>query len=298
MPSSSPSYETFSHAVCGDYAVHARTTVTFDGAQSTIRNGDVGLFPGTSITYVEFPNFLNGGPIYAASEAFADSVTANHVAFLEVRADGVSIPNEIGGLTFTPGTYRSADAIGVAVNTNVTLDGNNETNPVFLFQAPTALTVAANVDFILMNGARFENIFWALGSSATLGTYITLPGSILAGKSITFGEGAELKGCALAQVAVTFESGGYVTSGKNAQYDGESLTSGKNAQYDGGESLTSGKNAQYDGESLSEEGLTYDTIPVDERSAIVQFVNTVYRVWISAMRWICETDPLVPRPLF
>jgi hypothetical protein len=222
MPSTSPSYETLSHSVCQDYAVHGRITVSFDGLQSTIRNGDVGLYPGTTpattIYSAVYPNYVDGGPIYAASETFADSVTANHDAFLEVRVDGVSISNEIGGLTFTPGTYRSADTLSVAVSTIVTLDGNNETNPIFLFQAPTALTVGSNVHFILKNGARFENIFWTLGSAATLGAYATLPGSIMAGKSITFGEGSELIGCALAQESVTFESGGYVTSGKNAQY--------------------------------------------------------------------------------
>jgi hypothetical protein len=218
MPSSSPSIETLAHAVCQDYAVHARLTVKFDGLQSTINSGDVGLFPGTTpattIASAVDPFYVDGGPIYAASEAFADSVTANHAAFLEVRADGVNIANEIGGVTFSPGTYRSVDAIGAAVNTIVTLDGNNETHPVFIFQAPTAMTIGANVDFILNDGARVENIFWVVGSAATLGAYISLPGSILAGKSITFGEGAGLDGCALAQESVTFESKGFMTSGK------------------------------------------------------------------------------------
>jgi hypothetical protein len=213
MPSASPSYETLSHSVCQDYAVHGRSKVTFDGRQSTIRNGDVGLYPGTSITSAVYPNYVDGGPIYAASETFAETVTANHDAFMEVRADGVNITDEIGGSIFTPGTYRSASAFNVAVNTIVTLDGEDEPNPTFLFQAVTALTVGANVHFLLINGARFENVFWALGTAATLGAYVTLPGSILAGTSITFGEGSELKGCALAQVAVTFESGGFVTSG-------------------------------------------------------------------------------------
>jgi hypothetical protein len=222
MPSSAPSLETLSHLICGDYAVHARKTVRFDSAQSTINNGDVGLYPGTTPTTTiysaVYPNYVDGGPIYAASASFADSVTANHAAFLEVRADGVNITNEIGGVTFTPGTYRSADAIGAAVNTIVTLDGNNETFPVFLFQAPTAMTIASNVDFIMKNGATFDNIFWVLGTAATLGAYITLPGSILAGESVTLGEGAEVKGCVLAQKSVTFESKGTVTSGKRGQY--------------------------------------------------------------------------------
>jgi hypothetical protein len=206
--------------VCQDYAVHGRTFVHFNGLQSTIRNGDVGLFPGIppalTIFSANYPNYVNGGEIYAASEAFADSVTANHASFLAVQAAGVTITAEIGGLTFLPGTYRSAGvtgALNIAVDTFVTLDGNNEPNPTFIFQAPTALTVGANVYFILKNGARIGDVFWALGTAATIGADATLPGSILAGSSITFGKDSELEGCALAQEAVTFENGGYVTSG-------------------------------------------------------------------------------------
>jgi hypothetical protein len=109
---------------------------------------------------------------------------------------------EIGGLTFTPGTHRSDSAINFAYGTVVTLDGRNETNPVFLFIAGSTLVTAADTYFILKNGAKAENVRWALGTAATLGANSVIEGSILAGTSITFGTKSKLYGCALAQAAV------------------------------------------------------------------------------------------------
>jgi hypothetical protein len=117
---------------------------------------------------------------------------------------------EIGGLTFTPGTYRSGSAINLAYGTVVTLDGLNNPNPDFLFIADSTLVTAADTSFILINGAKAENVYWALGTAATLGANSVLEGSILAGTAITFGTKSELHGCALAQSAVTFESEGSV----------------------------------------------------------------------------------------
>jgi hypothetical protein len=92
----------------------------------------------------------------------------------------------------------------------VTLDGLNEPNPVFLFQAGSTLVTAADTHFILKNGAKAENVYWALGTAATLGANSIVVGSILAGTAITFGTKSELRGCALAQSAVTFESDGSI----------------------------------------------------------------------------------------
>jgi hypothetical protein len=174
---------------------------------STIHGGDVGVFPGTSITgsYT-----FKGGQVVLDSNAFATSVTAAHAAAMEVRVDGIAMAIEIGGLTFTPGTYRSGSAINFAYGTVVTLDGNNEANPVFLFQSLTTLVTAADTSFILKNGAKAENVYWALGTAATLGANSVVEGSILAGTAITFGTKSELHGCALAQSAVTFESEGSI----------------------------------------------------------------------------------------
>jgi hypothetical protein len=78
-----------------------------------------------------------------------------------------------------------------------------------LYLAST-LTTAADTYFILKNGTKAENVYWAIGSAATLGANSVLEGSILAGTSITFGTGSELRGCALAKAAGTFSSNGYI----------------------------------------------------------------------------------------
>jgi hypothetical protein len=211
-PSSAPSFESISHDVCENFAVHARTTVTFAGAMSTVHGGDMGVSPGTSITgsYTFDGEGQHAGGMVLDSSDFAASVLVAHAAAMEVRADENAMEIEIGGLTFTPGTYRSGSAINFAYGTVVTLDGLNATNPVFLFQAGSTLVTAADTSFILKNGAKAENVYWALGAAATLGANSVLEGSILAGTAITFGTKSALHGCALAQSAVTFESEGSV----------------------------------------------------------------------------------------
>ena len=109
-----------------------------------------------------------------------------------------------------PGTYRSDSAINFAYGTTATLDGLSEPNPVFLFQAGSTLITGANTHFILTNGAKAENVLWALGTAATLGASSVPQGSILTGTAITFGTKSLLHGCALAQSAVTFESEGSI----------------------------------------------------------------------------------------
>jgi hypothetical protein len=126
------------------------------------------------------------------------------------RPDEVIMEIEMGGVTFTPGTYRSGSAINFAHGTTVTLDAQGNADAVFLFQAGTTLVTAADTSFNLINGARAENIIWALGSAATLGARSVVEGSIMAGTAITFGTDSELHGCALALSAVTFESQGSV----------------------------------------------------------------------------------------
>jgi hypothetical protein len=211
-PSDSPSVdatvESLSHSLCQNFAVFAGTTITFDGVTTTIHSGDVGVFPGTSITgsYV-----IENGTISTAndSENFASSLLPAHTAAMAARSNTTTI-SEIGGLTFTPGTYRSGSAINLAAG-SVTLDGLNQPNPVFLFQAVTTLVTGGGTSFNLINGATSDNVVWALGTSASLGGSSVLKGSILAKAAITFGTQSELRGCALAiNEAVTFASEGSV----------------------------------------------------------------------------------------
>jgi hypothetical protein len=175
-----------------------------------VNGGDVGVSPGTSITgsYTFHSDGQNTGKVVLDSSAFAASVLTAHAEAMAIPGTAIGI--EIGGRTFTPGTYRSGSAINFAYGTVVTLNGLNDPNPTFLFQAGSTLVTAANTYFILKNGAKAENIYWVLGTAATLGANSVLEGSILAGTAITFGTKSELHGCALAQSAVTFESEGYI----------------------------------------------------------------------------------------
>jgi hypothetical protein len=200
---------TFRNEVCQDFAVHARTTVAFSADGSTkIHDGDVGLHPGTSITGT--PQFVDDGEIVTDSTDFAATVVAAHAAAIALgQPNEQTMAIEMGGVTFTPGIYRSGSAINFAVGTTVTLDGDGE----YLFIAGTTLVTAANTNFILLNGASAANVLWALGTAATLGADSVLEGSILAGTAITFGANSEVHGCVLAQSAVTFASGGSVKPG-------------------------------------------------------------------------------------
>lgn len=167
----------------------------------------MGVSPGTSITGDH--EFLQGGGQDASpedSDDFADSVTAAHFAAMKVRSDGIQMKKEMGGELFTPGTYKSDSAINIAHGTVVTLSGEG----FYLFQVGTTLVTGAGTKIILTNGARAENVIWALGTTATLGASSVLEGSILAGTAITFGKQAELHGCALSQSYVMFESEGSI----------------------------------------------------------------------------------------
>jgi hypothetical protein len=202
------------NGACENFALHARDTITFAGAaDSVITNGDVGVAPGTSITGNHA--IVNGQTqTTSGSSDFATAVMFNHADLRSRREDetywGIGI-YEIGGKTFTPGTYRVGEAINFATGADVTLDGGGDEDAVFLFQAGSTLTTAANKKFILQNGAKAENIIWALGTGATLGANSVVEGSILAGSAITVGIGATVNGCAIAMTAVSFETEGFVT---------------------------------------------------------------------------------------
>jgi hypothetical protein len=104
----------------------------------------------------------------------------------------------IAGLTLVPGLYKFTSGLGIT-GSDVTLSGS-ETD-VWIFQIATDLVVANGVQVILAGGAQAANIFWQVGTSATLGTSCVFQGTILADQSISLGTGATLNGRALASIA-------------------------------------------------------------------------------------------------
>lgn len=177
------------------FAVLAGTTVTNTGP-STI-NGNLGVHPGTAVS--GFPPGTVNGSIHTADavaqQAKTDLVTAYDDA--ASRGPAVTVAGDLGGLTVTNGVYRSASSLGLTGT--LTLDAQGNADAVFIFQAGSTLTTAAGSRVNLVNGAQSCNVFWQVGSSATLGAGSTFTGSILALTSITLGDSVTLNGRALAR---------------------------------------------------------------------------------------------------
>jgi len=177
------------------FAVLAGSTVTNTGP-STI-NGDLGLSPGTAVT--GFPPGTVNGTTQAANavalEAKADLTAAYDNAV--GRTPATPAPADLGGRTLTPGVYQSASSL--ALTGELELDAKGDPNAVFVFQAGSTLISASASRVRLVNGAQPCNVFWQVGSSATLGTTTNFAGNILALTSITMNDGVKLNGRALAR---------------------------------------------------------------------------------------------------
>ncbi len=176
------------------YAVLAATTVTAPGA--IVVNGDLGLWPGTSVTGFP-PATVNGTTNVdnpAAAAAQADLLTAFDY-LMNTVPPGATEAGNIGGSTLPPGVYTAASTLAVTSG-NLTLDAQGDPNAVWIFQIGTALDVTTQV--ILANGAQASNVFWEVGSSATIDVGAVMQGNILALTSVTTNLGATLNGRALA----------------------------------------------------------------------------------------------------
>jgi type VI secretion system secreted protein VgrG len=186
--------------------VVAGSTVTNTGATTTIV-GDVGVSPGTAITGIPAGQ-PTGGAIHAGDAAAATAQTNLTTAYNDLagRACGTNLTSlDLGGLTLPPGVYcfnSSAQLTGT-----LTLDGQGTANAVFVFQIGSTLTTASSAAVTLIGGAQANNVYWQVGSSATLGTGTAFRGNIVALASITLNSGTSLTGRALARnAAVTLNT--------------------------------------------------------------------------------------------
>jgi hypothetical protein len=177
------------------YAVLAGQTVTNTGP-STI-NGDLGVTPGAAIT--GFPPGTVNGTIHAADavalQAQSDLTTAYNDA--AGRTPPAAVPSDLGGLKLTGGVYKSASAL--QLTGALTLDAQGDPNSVFIFQAASTLITASASRVNLVNGAQPCNVFWQVGSSATLGTSSVFVGNIMALTSISMNNAVTVQGRALAR---------------------------------------------------------------------------------------------------
>ena len=186
-----------------DFAVLGGQTVTNTGP--SVITGDLGVSPGSAVT--GFPPGTVFGTIHAADAVATQAQTDLTTAYNDAagRTPATALPGDIGGLTLTDGVYNASSSLGLTGT--VTFDGQGDPNAVFIIQVGSALTTASGSVVNLINGAQACNVFWQVGSSATLGTNSTFVGNVLALTSISATTGANVNGRLLARNgAVTLDT--------------------------------------------------------------------------------------------
>ncbi|MEI6755063.1 MAG: ice-binding family protein [Paludibacter sp.] len=189
-----------------DFALLAGSAVTNTGATNI--TGNLGLSPGTSIGGFP-PGILTGTQqinTNLATQGKLDLTAAYNDAAGRTSKDIVTLSGNIGGLTLTPGLYKSTSSLAISSG-DLTFDAKGNNNAVFIIQVASSLTTTSARQVVLTNAASASNIFWQVGSSATFGTTSVFKGTIMAMQSITFNTGATLDGRALAR------TGGIVLAG-------------------------------------------------------------------------------------
>jgi ice-binding like protein len=178
------------------YGILAGSTVTCVTG-GTIK-ADVGVSPGSTLT--GFPPCTITGTTHLADAAAAtaqNDLTTAYNALAGLACGTTVTPADLGGRTLAPGVYCAATSL--AVTGTVTLDGQGNANALFVFQMGSTLTTGTTANVALINGAQAKNVYWQVGSSATLGTGTTFRGTIAALTSITLNDNATMLGRALAR---------------------------------------------------------------------------------------------------
>ncbi|MDX6649510.1 MAG: hypothetical protein QOJ97_1461 [Solirubrobacteraceae bacterium] len=182
----------------------ARPFVVLGGQEVTntgpsVLNGDLGVAPGTSLTGFGSPAVVNGATHNndgVANQAQADLTTAYNVAAGQTPATNLTGQN-LGGLTLAAGAYKYTSS--AFLTGTLTLDAANDPNAQFVIQIGSSLTTASASRVELVRGASPCNVYWQIGSSATLGTTTRFQGNLMALTSISLNNGASVTGRVLAR---------------------------------------------------------------------------------------------------
>lgn len=183
------------------FGIIAGTAVSNNAGFSKINNLDVGIYPGARSSITGFPPaIIVNGALYASDDLTPVGIAATllqakkDLTSAYLYAEGATSPapasvsGDQGGKTLAPGIYKSTSTLLIS-NGDLTLDAQGDINAVWIFQVASALTTVggAGGNVILSGGAQAKNVYWQVGSSATLGGYTNFKGNILALTSITMG---------------------------------------------------------------------------------------------------------------
>jgi hypothetical protein len=183
----------------GPFAVMATSSIS--GTGPTQIYGDVGLNPGSA---QGIPPAQVHGTIHIDDQAIINAQSDLLAAYNDAisrSVTSVSLPGNMGGLTFTPGLYTNSSSVliqGAGPANNVTLDAQGDPNAIFIFKMGSTLTTGPGAQVILAGGAKAGNVFWQVGTSATLNTTTIFKGNVLASVTITVNNGSAVEGRLLA----------------------------------------------------------------------------------------------------
>jgi hypothetical protein len=190
------------------FAILAHTGIT--NIPTSVITGDVGLSPTTGTSLVLATNQVIGS-IFAVDEAgpagsipspamltvAKDDLTLAFNDAASRTEDVIGVSGNLGGMTLLPGLYKATTLLELSSG-DLTFDGGGHTNAVWIIQVGTSFNVTGGRQMILANGASAANIFWQVGTGATIAATAVLQGTFMAGTQITMAEGATLNGRALA----------------------------------------------------------------------------------------------------
>ena len=183
--------------------------------------GNIGLSPAARSFITGFGLTEVTGTIYASDDvspagvpamltaAKGDLTTAYNDAAERTATDIVLVAGNIGGLTLTPGLYKSSGSLQISSG-DLTFDAKGNADAVFIIQIASTLNTTSGRKVILSGGAKATNIFWQVGTSATLGTTSVFKGTIMADQSISLNTGAVVEGRLLARIAEVTLAGNVV----------------------------------------------------------------------------------------
>ena len=199
VPAAAQAQSAINLGTVGPFVVLGGSTVTNTGP--SVLNGDLGVAPGTALVGFGLPAVVNGATHAndgVAMNAKSDLTTAYNVAAGQPVAPANDLTGtDLGNRTLNAGAYRytsSAQLTGA-----LTLDAQGDPNAQFVFEIASTLTTASASSVVLVNGASPCNVYWQVGSSATLGTTTAFQGNLMALTSISLNNGATVIGRLLAR---------------------------------------------------------------------------------------------------
>lgn len=170
------------------FAVLGGSTVTNTGP--TVITGDLGVAPGLAITGFP-PGLVIAGVVHVAdavAQQAQDDITIAYTALAARAPTQILTGMDLGGLTLVPGVYSFASS--AFLTSSLTLDAQGDPDAQFIFQIGSTLITSSASSVLVINAADGCNVYWQVGSSATLGTATAFTGNILALASITLNTGA------------------------------------------------------------------------------------------------------------